>query len=82
MPPRIDQSQCVGCGICIFQCGVGVFAYDGDREQSVVKEPRWCVDCYICEVTCPVQAIQVKVGVNYRSVTEFEKVWLGTGDDG
>lgn len=81
MPPRIDHSQCVGCGICIFQCGVDVFAYDAEREQSVVARARACVDCYICEITCPVHAIQVKVGVRYREVVEFEKVWLGGQHD-
>ncbi|MGQ9584411.1 MAG: 4Fe-4S dicluster domain-containing protein [Anaerolineae bacterium] len=62
MPPRIDRGLCVGCGICLFQCGQGVFSFDAEAEKSKVAQPRRCVDCFICEKYCPVRAIQVKVG--------------------
>jgi NAD-dependent dihydropyrimidine dehydrogenase PreA subunit len=62
MPPRIDRALCTGCGICLFECGTEVFAFDAAANKSEAKRPRACVDCFICEETCPVRAIVVKVG--------------------
>ena len=62
MPPRIDRSACTGCGICLFDCGTDVFAFDAQAEKAKVERPRECVDCFICEENCPVRAIVVKVG--------------------
>ncbi|MGC8837615.1 MAG: 4Fe-4S dicluster domain-containing protein [Anaerolineae bacterium] len=62
MPPRVDRDLCVGCGICLFQCGQDVFSLDPEAEKAVVARPQQCVDCFICEKYCPEQAIRVKVG--------------------
>lgn len=63
MPPRIDRFVCTGCGICLFECGTDVFAFDAEANKSKVEAPRECVDCFICEDSCPPGAIVVKVGV-------------------
>lgn len=62
MPPRIDRALCTGCGICVFECGAGVLIVEVETNNARVKYPRVCVDCFICEETCPVRAIVVKVG--------------------
>lgn len=62
MPPRINRSLCVACGICLFQCGSGVFVLDPQANRSTVARPQACVDCFICEKYCPAGAIRVKVG--------------------
>lgn len=62
MPPKVNRAVCVGCGICLFQCGRSVFAFDAEASKSLVRRPRDCVDCFICEKYCPVQAIKVRAG--------------------
>ncbi|SMO72807.1 4Fe-4S binding domain-containing protein [Balnearium lithotrophicum] len=56
--PKIDESKCVGCGMCFLSCGRKVFDYDFERRKSVVARPLQCmVGCTSCEVWCVFNAI-------------------------
>jgi adenylylsulfate reductase, subunit B len=59
MPPVIDREKCTGCGDCLFECGVYVFEFDVQSYRARVKRGTDCVECFICEKTCPVNAITV-----------------------
>ncbi len=54
--PIIDESKCLGCGMCLITCGRGVFEYG--KNKSKVKNPYNCmVGCDNCRVYCPAEAI-------------------------
>jgi NAD-dependent dihydropyrimidine dehydrogenase PreA subunit len=61
MPIIIDPAKCTGCGLCLYECGSLVFDFDSARYQAVVAHNQFCVDCFICQDTCPEHAITVKV---------------------
>jgi len=56
--PTIDESKCVGCGMCVTSCGRKVFGYDWERRKAVVARPLQCmVGCTSCQVWCIYDAI-------------------------
>ena len=59
MPVVVYPDKCTGCGICLYDCGVDVFAFDAETYKAVVDRNDRCVDCFICEVACPDDAIKV-----------------------
>jgi Pyruvate/2-oxoacid:ferredoxin oxidoreductase delta subunit len=60
-PPRLclDESQCIGCAVCVDVCPSG--AFEMGPEDAI---PRWlptlCNGCRICERQCPTEAISVR----------------------
>jgi NAD-dependent dihydropyrimidine dehydrogenase PreA subunit len=61
MPVIIDANKCTGCGLCLYECGSLVFDFDSDSYRAVVTRNQFCVDCFICQETCPEQAITVRI---------------------
>jgi len=56
--PVIDESKCIGCGLCVTSCGRGVFKFDFDNRKSKVAKPNNClVGCQTCANICPAKAI-------------------------
>ena len=56
--PIIDESKCIGCGMCITICGRDVFEFDFWKNKSIVKNHYNCmVGCDNCKVYCPSMAI-------------------------
>lgn len=56
--PVIDESKCIGCGICVTSCPRGVYKYDYKNKKSKVVNPLNCmVACQTCANLCPVGAI-------------------------
>jgi len=56
--PAIDESKCIGCGMCVTSCGRGVYKFDYDNKKSKVVNPTNCmVACQTCANLCPVKAI-------------------------
>lgn len=53
---HIDQTQCVGCGLCVIACkdsGYQAIEMDADRKASVDEEK--CDGCGLCAGICPVE---------------------------
>lgn len=56
--PVVDESKCIGCGMCATTCGRGVYKFDYTKRKSVVFNPNHClVGCQTCANLCPVGAI-------------------------
>jgi len=56
--PRIVESKCIGCGVCVTSCGRNVFDFDKNNNKSLVARPLQCmVGCTSCEVWCVFNAI-------------------------
>lgn len=47
-----DSARCVQCGICGYNCPVGIQVRDYARQGKVVDDPR-CVQCGLCIAVCP-----------------------------
>ena len=53
----IDRELCKGCGICVAFYSKGVLALDDD-EKAMIKYPKKCEECGMCELRCPDLAIE------------------------
>ncbi len=47
-----DATRCVQCGVCGYNCPVGIQVRDYGRQGKVVNDPR-CVQCGLCIEVCP-----------------------------
>ena len=47
-----DAARCVQCGVCSYNCPVGISIRDFSRLGNAVLDPR-CVQCGQCIEACP-----------------------------
>ena len=52
----VDKEKCLGCGVCVQYCPVGVIELKGSVAEIDVEECVECFNCYRNEI-CPVYAI-------------------------
>lgn len=58
MKVSVDQSLCIGCGLCVNDCP-DVFEMQGDKAVVKASVPETAADsCKTAEQNCPVQAIK------------------------
>ena len=56
--PVIDESKCIGCGMCVTSCGRGVYKFNFEKNKPEVVNPNNClVGCQTCANLCPAKAI-------------------------
>ena len=56
--PTVDESKCIGCGMCVTSCGRKVYDFDKEKNKPVVARPLNCmVGCTTCQVLCLQDAI-------------------------
>lgn len=54
----VDQSLCIGCGICVDACPE-VFSFDADGKAEAIKQNAESVKLEEVADMCPVDAIEV-----------------------
>jgi len=65
--PEINESKCIGCGLCAATCGRKVYKFDYENKKSKVVNPKNCmVACQTCANLCPVGAIAFSKGETTR----------------
>ncbi|MDX1434752.1 MAG: RnfABCDGE type electron transport complex subunit B, partial [Gammaproteobacteria bacterium] len=53
--PRIDESRCIGCTLCIQACPVDAILGAAKRMHTVIESR--CTGCELCVPPCPVDCI-------------------------
>ena len=67
----INKELCNGCKICFKSCFVDVINWDSETKKPIEAYPEDCVQCMLCEVNCPQQALRVVEDFEtYRFPTE------------
>jgi electron transport complex protein RnfB len=71
----IDESQCIGCTLCIQACPFDAIVGAAHRMHTVV-EPL-CTGCELCIAPCPVDCISMVVAPPERIWTRAQVVAAG-----
>ncbi|MCI5901031.1 MAG: 4Fe-4S binding protein [Blautia sp.] len=69
MPPIIDRTKCVQCGICAQICPLDVIRVKGEKKEIVVKYPYECWHCLACKKECPQGAIHMRYPLSHMMYT-------------
>ncbi len=57
----LDESRCVGCGMCVSVCPHEVFVIEDQRAH--IADRDGCMECGACARNCAQGAIIVRAGV-------------------
>ena len=75
----VDQSLCIGCGLCYIACNDGAHQAIGTERTEEGRSRVWikedaCVGCNLCSLVCPVPdcITMVEQDTDYRSMTWAE----------
>ena len=52
---QIDQSRCIGCGLCVSDCFPGALTLE--HHQAALTAPGNCIGCGHCIAVCPKNAL-------------------------
>jgi ferredoxin len=66
---QVDGTRCSGCGLCARFCPTGALDFATEEETFRLRfQPAICLDCTICVVACPEDAVQLGARVNTRDL--------------
>lgn len=68
---KIDMKLCIGCNICVDVCPLDVIRLNPMSKNAYIKYLRDCQSCFLCEVECPEDAIEVVAVHERRMVTAW-----------
>lgn len=70
---EVDADDCTLCLACVSVCPTGALRDDPERPVLRFAEDA-CVQCGLCQVTCPEQVITLKPQIDFRSATAPARV--------
>lgn len=65
MPPRIDPTKCITCGVCASICPMQIFYHPEKGKIPNIRYAEECWHCNACVLDCPAQAISLRLPLNY-----------------
>ncbi len=65
---EVDADDCTLCLSCVSACPTGALRDDPERPMLRFVEDA-CVQCGLCQMTCPEQAITLKPQMDFRAAT-------------
>ncbi len=68
---EIDEEACKGCKACVKACFVDVMRWDEAKKKPIAAYQEDCVWCFTCEISCPVQCINVVPNMAGQPVSPF-----------
>ena len=68
---KIDMKLCIGCNVCVDVCPLDVIRLDSVSQKAYIKYLRDCQSCFLWEVECPEDAIEVVAVHERRMVTAW-----------
>lgn len=74
--PWIDETGCIGCGICVEKCPVGAIIMEGEKAKINMAE---CIHCGICHTVCSQEAVRhdsEKIPEDIRTNVEMTKRFM------
>lgn len=81
--PWVVTERCDGCRYtdCVTVCPTDCFYEVSGERRMVLIDPDACVDCSLCETTCPVHAIyrDTEVPEPYRVWVDRNRTLFATG---
>ena len=66
MPPIIDETKCIRCGLCEKICTMNIFLPPKDGNIPHIMYPEECWHCTACKMDCPSGAITLRIPIPYR----------------
>ncbi|WP_457559538.1 4Fe-4S dicluster domain-containing protein [Candidatus Harpocratesius sp.] len=74
---KVDDSSCIGCGVCEEKCPVDAVSLDSSTNIAVVDLDR-CIGCGVCTRFCNSEAIQLdrREKLQFVPKDSFERVIL------
>jgi NAD-dependent dihydropyrimidine dehydrogenase PreA subunit len=84
--PHVITEQCAKDGACLAVCpsdciSEGTVEIDGKTYDQLFVNPEDCIDCGLCEVECPVDAIflDTDVPADYQGATAVNAEFFKSG---
>ena len=83
---NINQSTCIGCGLCYIACedgahqAISVSADPANRIPSIIEEN--CVGCNLCSLVCPVEACITTIMVCFPTASTACALAIVSSDRG
>lgn len=68
MHPRVDESKCTSCGMCIRRCPADAISFNQDRKAFI--DESLCISCGECTVICACDAIPVIWTTDHKPLHE------------
>lgn len=75
MIATIDESNCIGCTLCIQKCPVSAIIGTTKHLHSVIE--KWCTGCELCITACPMDCIRLmplESGLRINDPKKFTQV--------
>ena len=59
MKPKISQSKCISCEMCIMECPNDAIRISKKTGKAFILTKK-CIECGSCVDVCPVNAIKIR----------------------